>query len=546
VPSYASLRRGLRYPGAPAAVTAGLLMLARCALAQTGGEMDRHYPVTDPKNFTRIVATVGAGTITAQEFLLSYEFGPAFAKREKDSRERYLEFMIDEKLLAQDARDHGLARSARVRRSLGVLEGDMASEELYKDDVLSRVKLTPAEISRGVRDEQVHYALQWLFAPDARAAGGLSSLLGDGTPFDTLLARQIARGAKREDRSMAATLFGLRRTSPLLAAVAETLRAGRPSLPVKGPDGYYILRVADGWRDVTLSASETEKLAADARSALTQEKADSLSDIYVRRMMLDRNPVIIRPAFDRLEAWLAGLWAKPAQTASWDVAVRVGIPRDSAGRSAIDSLAADTLVSLSGRGTRRGISLGEFLAWYRARDTYFSLDLAGEQAFFLSVENLVWRMVRDALLVDRALRRNLQEREQVRAQMRWWEDKVLFGEEKLRLGSTIVLTDSAYRAYYDSNARSYRTDSGAVQPYANVKDQVRRDYYAFELKTRMLHTLIALKRKYAVDVKKEVLLGLPVDVENNPKAIDVYVAKKGGTFPHPAFPVIDFEWATWM
>ena len=62
----------------------------------------------------------------------------------------------------------------------------------------------------------------------------------------------------------------------------------------------------------------------------------------------------------------------------------------------------------------------------------------------------------------------------------------------------------------------------------------------------MLHRILALKQKYRVVVKDEVLMTLPVDVENDPKAIDVYIAKKGGTFPHPAFPVIDFGWQTWM
>jgi len=529
----------------PALAACGLLA-SRCAFAQGGGETDRHYPVTDPKNFTRVVATVGGEGITAQEFLLNYEFGPAFAKREKDSRSRYLDFMIDEKLLARDARDHGLMRSPRVLRSLEVLEGDMATEELYKDDVLSRVQLTPAEIARGVRDGQVHYALQWLYAPDSAAANALTAALGKGTPFDTLLAGQLAGGVKRDDRTMEATLFRLRRTSPLLAAVAESLRAGRASRPVRGPDGFYVLRVARGWRDVSLSATEREKLVEDARRALTEEKADSLSDLYVRRMMLDRNPVIVRVTFDRLEAWLAGTWAKPDRYAAWELASRVGIPADSAARARIEALGSDTLVALSGRGARRGISLGEFLSWYRARDTYFTLDIANEQAFFLSVQNLVWRMVRDRLLVERALQRNLQSRDQVRKQLRWWEDKVLYGEEKLLLGSTIVLTDSAIRAYYDANTRDYRADSGRVEPYAGVKARVRKDYYEFELKKNMLHALVALRRKYPVDIRKDVLQALPVDIENNPKAIDVYVAKKGGTFPHPAFPVIDYAWASWM
>ena len=544
--SYASPDRRLRPLRLLTAVAAGCLSPLGSVLAQGGGEMDRHYPVTDPKNFTRIVATVGGAGITAQEFLLSYEFGPAFAKRAKDSRARYLGFMINEKLLARDARDHGLMRSQRVLRSLEVLEGDMATEELYKDDVLSRVHVTGAEIARGVRDEEVHYSLQWLFAPDTAAASALESSLAGGTPFDTLLAQQFAGGVKRDDRTMEATLFKLRRTSPVLAATAESLRAGNFSRPVRGPDGFYILRVADGWRDVTLSATEKEKLGEDARRALTQEKADSLSDIYVRRMMLEYDPVIIRGTFDRLEAWLAGVWAKPERYSTWELATRVGIPRDSTAGSSIDRGGRDTLVSLAGAGLRRGISLGEFLAWYRARDTYFSLDIASEQAFFISVENLVWRMVRDRLLVGRALARNLQNRDQVRTQLRWWQDKVLYGEEKDRLGSTIAVTDSAIRAYYDANTRDYRADSGRVEPFARVKDQARKDYYEFELKKNMLHTLNALKKKYPVDVKSDVLMSLPVDIENNPKAIDVYVAKKGGTFPHPAFPVIDFGWASWM
>lgn len=526
---------GLRHlPAFPAL----LALITQCALSQPGSELDRHYPVTDPKNFTRVVATVGDVTITAQEFLLSYEFGPAFTKRQKDSRKRYLDFMINEKLLALDARVRGLQNSSRVRRSLEELEGDMATEELYKDDVQSRVRLTKAEIERGMREEQVHYSVRWLFAPGSGGAASMNSELRRGLPFDTLFSRQIAGGVKKDDRSMESTLFKLRHASPLLASVAETLRAGRNSAPVRGPDGYYILRIDGGWRDMTLSASESQKLENDARGALSQEKSDSLSDRYVRQMMLEHDPVIIRKTFDRLHAWLARLWVKPERLAGWDIA-RAG---DSAAVSRIDISGDDTLVSLAGGCIR----LSRFLSWFRARDTYFSPNTADERSFFLSVEEIVWRMVRDTLLVDRAIRRNLQERDQVKKQLRWWEDKILFGEEKIALGSTIVLTDSAFRAYYDSNARDYRGDSGAVQSFDRVKDQVRKDYYMFELKKNMLHRILALKKKYPVVVHSDILLGLPVDVENNPKAIDVYIAKKGGTFPHPAFPVIDFEWATWM
>jgi hypothetical protein len=58
--------------------------------------------------------------------------------------------------------------------------------------------------------------------------------------------------------------------------------------------------------------------------------------------------------------------------------------------------------------------------------------------------------------------------------------------------------------------------------------------------------LLALRRKYPVQIFDEVLRNLPVENENDPKAIDVYVAKKSGTFPHPAFPTIDVDWQGWQ
>ena len=535
------ITRCVRFPAIPFLI-ALVALFARGAFPQDNPEFNRHYPVTDPKNFTRVVASVGDITITAQEFLLSYEFGPAFTKREKDSRKRYLGFMINEKLLALEARSRGLQNSARVTRSLRELEGDMATEELFKDDVLSRVTLTDSEIRQGMRESTIHYRLSWLYASGAGEARALQAALNGGTPFDTLLARQLTGSVKSDDRSLESTLFRLRRSNPAIAAVAETLRTGQNSEVVKGPDGYYILRLAHGWRDASLSQTESQKLYDEARRALTQEKSDSLSDRYVRQMMLDHNPVIIRRTFDGLQAWLGAVWVRPDRYAAWESAARIAGAGDSAGIPRIDRRGEDTLVSLKGG----SILLKAFLSWYRMRDTYFRLNTETEQSFFLSVEDLVWRMVRDRLLVERAIQRNLQDRDPVKKQLRWWEEKILYGEEKAFLGSGVATGDSACRAFYDAHLMEYRSDSGAVQPFERVKDQVRKDCFAFALKKTMLHRINALKRKYPVVVKEDVLLGLPVDVENNPRAIDVYMAKKGGTFPHPAFPVIDFEWQTWM
>ncbi len=155
-------------------------------------------------------------------------------------------------------------------------------------------------------------------------------------------------------------------------------------------------------------------------------------------------------------------------------------------------------------------------------------------------------MIRDRLLVNAALRRGLQSRPAVIHQKRWWRDKLLYQVAKDSIMRTVGWTDSTLREYYGEHSRSFRDSSGAVRPFEEVKDDVLREWYDLELKSRVLHTLNRLKSRFAVTIDDEALRGIPLDAENDPRAIEVYTVKKGGTFPHPAYPTIDYFWQTWQ
>jgi hypothetical protein len=60
-----------------------------------------------------------------------------------------------------------------------------------------------------------------------------------------------------------------------------------------------------------------------------------------------------------------------------------------------------------------------------------------------------------------------------------------------------------------------------------------------------VHHINALKSKYPVIINHAALNALPTSTEAEPKALDVIIAKKGGTFPRPGFPTIDFDWKVW-
>jgi hypothetical protein len=510
-----------------------LLLLAVCRSAgqETGtGPADA---IADPKNASAVVATVGPIAITAREFLLSYEFGPAFPKREADSRSRYMGFMINEKLIALDARERGLGGDPRVVQSLAEVEGDLATEELYKDDVLLNVTVTDADLQRSVRRSLRHLSLRWLFSRSEAGSERLARLLALGVPFDSLFILQLGDSTNVDDRSLETTQFSLGLKNPGLAGVVDTLRPLRPSAPVRGSDGWYIVRIQDGWEEKLPTESAVTTLRSDARRALVQHRADSLSDLYVHRMMMDHGPVILGPALAVLRGYLAGVWAPDRHGAEWD---------SLADPASIDAHGADTLVSMRSG----GITLAECVRWYQHRDTAIRLSITSPRSFAISVEQMVWRMVRDRLLVDRARDRRLQARESVAAQRRWWEDKILFERAMEDMARGITIDDKALRDYYDEHKRSYATPDGKILPLEEARDDVRRDLHDMKMTASMFRKLVALKKKYPIEIKRDILLHLPVSEEHEPKAIDAYMVKKGGTFPRPAFPTIDTQWQTWQ
>jgi hypothetical protein len=524
-----------------ALLAAGVLAWSNAGAQSMG---DRELPLRRPLDTLiarTVVARVGPVTITAQEFFDSYAFGPAFVKRQADSRRRYLDLMIREKLLALGERTKGNALDPRVRTGVEAVEGDLATEELYREDVLSRVSVSGQEITDAARRRSVEVAVRWLYTSERGAADTLARRLERGAKFDRLFEAEC-RNVPREDRSMTVNMMDLMMRNAAMGRIVENLHAGVPSGVLIVPDGYYIVQVDSVRTNRIITATADAEARSDARQALVQHKADSLSGIYVQGMMLDANPVIQRRTFDILRAHLGAHLVNDSTFNAWGLAERFRTEGDSVAYKEIERYATDTLVTL----TSGCITLDRFMAWYGVREQYLKLRLTGAQPFFLSLQDLVWRMVRDELLVLRATERKLHTHPGVAAQKRWWEDKLLYQVAKDSMAKTITWTDSTLQAYFDAHPRFRRDALGKPQTFGQAKEDVLREWYSMALTQRMVHRLQELKGAYPVAVDEKALSRVPVDAEHDPRAIEMTAAKKGGTFPRPAFPTIDPFWQTWQ
>ena len=508
--------------------------------AQRSSDVSSNESLRDPALEKLKVADVGPWSISGIEFKLSYEFGPAFVKREKDSKFRYLNFMVYEKLLALDAERKGLGQWPDVKRQVSEIEGDLATEELYKDDVLKHVHVTDRQIALGVELERVQLQVQWVFSPTSAEMDEQIRKLKSGVPFDSLYAGQVRSGQPAEDRSMSTTRFKLRMKNPMLSTIADTMTAGTISLPIHGPDGWYLLKMVDAQKKMILTESENIKLSEDVRRALIQHAGDSLSDKYVQNVVAAEHPTILRGPFNALQAHLGKIYLNKIKYDEWKLRERKGA-RELADVFSLESIAKDTLVNMN----KGSYSINDFLEWFRMREPYITLALASPAALSHSVEELVWRMVRDRLLTQRAFARGFQKKLNVKRQIKWWKDKMLFTANKQRIGDTIADSLPALQKYYDDNQNHFADEQGHIKPFDVAKEDIWREYYSQELIKKMLHEILRLRQEYGVKIDQASLNKIPVDNENDPKAIDVYSAKKGGIYPHAAFPSIDYEWQSW-
>ena len=507
-------------------------------------EARRPISLDDPSSRTAVVARVGSIGITAREFILNYEFAPSFIKQRKDAKKHLLNLMINEKLFALEGGQAGAAQQERIASALEEIEGDLATEELYKKDVLPGISVGSAELAAGIRESAVHMQVEWLYAPGPASRDSLEAALRRGEPFDTLFQRQNPDSADRTNRALDASLFDIRKTNRPIGDVLSSLPPGTVSEAVRGVDGWYFSRIRDKWVSALQTHTEQMKIRHDVEESLKQQMADSLSDLYITAIMSRNRPVIVKETFGVLLAFLAQYYVDSTTASEWGfvppaVSRHPWSMRDTRW---VEDQALRPLVTLAGG--RDTLSLATFLSWYRNRESLIKLSARAKGAFAFASEQLVWRMVRDRLLVEKARRRKLNTIEAVREQKKWWEEKLLFEAAKGSMRNDIPWRDEDLRAYYREHIRDFRGSAGDTVTFDRAKDDVLRSYFKLEMARRMFHRVVLLRRKYPVEVRDSVLARIPVD-QNQAKPIDVYAVKKGGTFPRPAFPTVDPGWQEW-
>jgi len=471
-----------------------------------------------------IVASVGPIIITAEEFSNSYEFGPAFVKRKTDSKSRYLKYMIYEKLLTLDGYSRNFDKEEEITSLIKDFESDLATEEMFKEDILNTIEISEKEIDTIVTQKQLELDIRWLFLDSEEGLKSYTNALQSEVKFDSLYQLQFEDSIYLDDRSMKISRYQLGKKNPDLAEIIDTLPVGQVSNPIEADDGWYIFKIHNVWQDIITTEAEMIRLRQESINALKKNKMDKFSDDYVNKLLLDQNPIIKIQSFNVLRAYLGLYNLTEEKYDEWNLSDNLSkaldelnVTKENIGQSILIEMNDETIL------------LEEFLVWYRNRSQYIKFNKTNLQRFSSSVESIVWRMVRDKLLTGQAYERNFQKTESVIKQSKWWKDKIVYSAVKKDIVESVGLEEEEVR-YNSSESLDVKSNEEKINT---------------EITRRLFLKLNKLKSEYEININEDVLEKINVSEESNPKAIDFYTVKKGGLIPRTPYPTIDFDWINW-
>ncbi|WP_369977739.1 peptidylprolyl isomerase [Xanthomonas bundabergensis] len=231
-------------------------LLAACHLAAASAAA---AAAADPPGADPVVLRVGASRFTASEYrALAGNGAPTAAGIDDPQAVRRF---ADRVILLEQARQHHLERdpvvAARLRQAVDAILAESAMAALASSARIDAAQLRQQfEAHPGDYDE---YQLSHIFVAlhpqsDARRGHDLSEAqalqradalrrqLDAGTDFAALAARESDDGSTAMDGGRLSSTFGRYLADPFVAPV-QRLAVNQVSAPVRGPDGYHLIRL---------------------------------------------------------------------------------------------------------------------------------------------------------------------------------------------------------------------------------------------------------------------------------------------------------------
>ena len=470
-----------------------LLFLARGAAAQdvvAGADVKR--------TALDVVAQVESTRITAAEFIHGYTgfILKAGLRDEAPLRMRYLDGMIDERLLISDGRARGIDRTSAFADYAERVREKLLIESYIERHATSRVVVTDGDLREAFLRTNTMLTTRHLYARTEEEALALRARLAAGETFEMLAAEVFV------DPSLAATggslgTFTYDEMDQDFEDAAFSLHPGEVSGPVRTTQGYSIIQVTDRFTKPVITETEFAQ-RKDKLRALVLRKKRLHARTHAARAAADRLEVTFHPALDRLLGQLTG----------------ISLIADEAMAMFLD----EPLLSYSTEESRATWTVGRFREMAASTDpaqraqVRSAADLK-DFATGLVVRSRLIEAAREAELDTTAAYRQAE----ANALERW-----LLDTRRAQIAAAVTVHEDSIRAHYRKYPTEFVAPDGTLRPLEEVRSIIEE-----QLRERLGNMALSavtadLRREADVHVDRDLLLGVSIaayaDAEGPPAA----------------------------
>ena len=470
-----------------------------------------------------ILATVGNEKITVSDFRKNYEFGLPHLKAEPNRKLSYLTFMIYEKVLSLEGYKLGFNNSPKVKKLEKELLDELLIEELFQQNVNSKIKIKPEEIKEAILKSQVSWKMNYWFEPNIEQANFIKNEISK-TGFENTVSKILKSNPEvnLKPKDFETNYITWLEIEPEILDKIKNLKLNEVSEPIKIGKGYFIYQIKDIGREPISDYSIKEKYER-FRQILYYRKLKKEAGKYVATVMKPKNVVTKgRVLYELTTAFLE--WKQDTLNLKFEEYVN----------KQRKELLSQTLVTFN----KKSWTVNDFIKKFDPQKIKSNNPIKEKIGAEISRE--IALKVRNSILTKLALKSDLEKTENVKRQLKEWRDKWVYDEARRYFLTKVKISENEAKEYFKKNIKSFQINAEEIPKYNDYKNTAKKFAYIQKAEKVLLNKIDSLKKIYPININTTVLDTITtIDFEKS-RWQSLQVFKRSSN--RLAVPIVDPAW----
>lgn len=485
-----------------------------------------------------IMAKVGNRIITVDEFRESFEFSLSTLRSGANPRRSYLNYMINELLMANEGFRLGLDETRYVTSRMQRRRYDNLLEAFHLKYVHSKIDIPEEDIQEAVLKSTVTWKMLIWPTPSLEDAQQVYAEASQ-SDLDDYIDKQLATQEVplKENRFFETGWMDYLDFPPEILEKVVDLEMGVPSEPFPYRGGYAVAQVVDIHRE---GITEEQLKYGQKRRQIEARLHNIEADRIVRTLM----DSIITPMEVRVKGRVVEDLSQPLY--DW---IRHGLPEQRSLFIELDrvtdkspeyvkdisGLLDKTLVTFT-EGQKTVHEYLEYMDYYREALTQ-SEDFADFQTRLVTE---IGRMIKNDIFVQIAEQDGFTDSTGIKQDLRVWKRKWTYDVYRHNVVKEISVTEEELRRFFQTRWRELGIADIDTARFHKYKDAVHNAVLHEKHLARLEQDLDRLRSRYPVWVNEDALQRLELIADNSDDRAS-YFLRKNFNFK-PALPTVDMKW----